>query len=194
MRGVISDRGLPRRTVLVSAVAVAVWGPVRAFAQTSSCTPGTLTPRLTEGPYFKPESPERSVLIEPGIPGAQAVLTGLVLDSACRPVKGALVDLWHADGLGRYDNSGYRLRGHQYTDAFGRYRFETVMPAPYVGRTRHFHVKVQAPASPVLTTQLYFPGEAGNARDGLFRKELLLTLQRDGSASTGSFDFVVVTA
>lgn len=189
-------REITRRAALAAALAMSVSGRF-AFAQATPalvCTPGTLTPRSTEGPYFKPNSPERSMLVEPGVSGAKIALAGLVLDSACRPVKGALVDLWHADGQGRYDNAGYRLRGHQYTDASGRYRFETVAPAPYVGRTRHFHVKVQAPAGPVLTTQLYFPGEAGNARDGLFREELLLALQRDGSASTGGFDFVVATA
>ena len=186
--------GITRRTALGAALALAA--PHFAFAQTTSsalvCTPGTLTPRLTEGPYFKPDSPERSVLFEPGISGSRIVLNGLVLDSAGCPVKGALVDLWHADGQGRYDNAGYRLRGHQYTDASGRYRFETVAPAPYVGRTRHFHIKVQAPAGPVLTTQLYFPDEPGNARDGLFRKELLLALSPD--AASGGFDFVVATA
>lgn len=185
------DHGITRRGALggVLALAAGRW----AFAQTALvCTPGTLTPRLTEGPYFKPDSPERSVLFEPGIPGTRIVLTGLVLDSACRPVKGALVDLWHADGQGRYDNAGYRLRGHQYTDASGGYRFETVTPAPYVGCTRHFHVKVQAPAGPVLTTQLYFPGAPGNARDGLFRKELLLALSQDDAS--GGFDFIVAAA
>ena len=188
-----SDLGLTRRTVLLSAVAAAL-APARGFAQTSACTPGALTPRLTDGPYFKPNSPERSVLTEPGIPGSKIVLSGLVLDSACKPVKGALVDLWHADGQGNYDNSGYGLRGHQYTDASGRYRFETVEPAPYVGRTRHFHVKVQAPGGPVLTTQLYFPGEAGNGRDGLFRKELLITRKQEGPVIAGGYDFTVATA
>ncbi len=178
--------------MLTSAVAAAALGSARAFAQAPACTPGAFTPNLTEGPYFRPDSPERSVLLDPGVSGTKIVLAGLVLDSACRPVKGALVDLWHADGQGRYDNAGYRLRGHQYTDAAGRYRFETVAPAPYVGRTRHFHVKVQAAAGPVLTTQLYFPGEPGNVRDGLFRKELLLALSPD--AASGGFDFVVAAA
>ena len=187
------DLGLTRRTIMVSALAAALVPP-RVFAQAPACTPGALTPRLTEGPYFKPNSPERSVLSEPGIRGSKIVLAGLVLDSACKPMKGALVDLWHADGEGRYDTVGYGLRGHQFTDASGRYRFETVEPAPYVGRTRHFHVKVQALAGPVLTTQLYFPGEAGNARDGMFRKELLMAIRKDGTALAGSYDFIVATA
>ncbi len=69
----------------------------------------------------------------------------------------ALVDLWHADECGEYDNSGFRYRGHVFTDAQGRYRFRTIVPAIYSGRTRHYHVKVQAPRGRVLTTQLYFP-------------------------------------
>jgi protocatechuate 3,4-dioxygenase beta subunit len=55
------------------------------------------------------------------------------------------------------------------TDAAGRYRFLTIMPASYEGRTRHLHVKVQAPGGRVFTTQLYFPGEAHNRSDRLFR-------------------------
>ena len=78
-----------------------------------------------------------------------------------------------------YDNNGYRLRGHQFTDADGRYAFETIVPGLYPGRTRHFHVKFQAANNPVLTTQLYFPGEPDNERDGIFRPELLLTIEGD---------------
>jgi len=63
-------------------------------------------------------------------------------------------------------NTGYRLRGHQFTDEAGRYALETVVPGLYPGRTRHLHVKVQAPNQPVLTTQLYFPGQPSNATDG----------------------------
>jgi protocatechuate 3,4-dioxygenase beta subunit len=84
------------------------------------------------------------------------------------------------------------LRGHQLTDAEGRYRLETVLPGVYPGRTRHIHVKAQAPNRPPLTTQLYFPGEAGNARDGIFDPALLVALAdaADG-ASAARFDFVL---
>jgi protocatechuate 3,4-dioxygenase beta subunit len=53
--------------------------------------------------------------------------------------------LWHADERGEYDNGGFRYRGHLFTDAQGRYHFRTILPALYPGRTRHYHVKVQAP-------------------------------------------------
>ena len=109
----------------------------------------------------------------------------------CRPVANALVDLWHADGAGDYDNRGFRCRGHQFTDAQGRYGFVTVLPARYTGRTRHFHVKVQAANGPVLTTQLYFPDEPGNARDPLFRRDLLMAVMRNGAERMAGFTFVV---
>jgi protocatechuate 3,4-dioxygenase beta subunit len=102
-------------------------------------------------------------------------------------VANALVDLWHADESGAYDNTGFRYRGHQFTDAAGRYRFETIVPALYPGRARHYHVKVQAKGGRLLTTQLYFPGEPGNRRDGLYRPEL----EMKTSKSEGAFDFVV---
>src|SRR5204862_188663 len=83
-----------------------------------------------------------------------------------------------------HDNAGFRLRGHQLTDAEGRYRLETILPGVYPGRTRHIHVKAQAPSRPALTTQLYFPGEAGNARDGIFDPELLVAFAEAGDVAT----------
>jgi protocatechuate 3,4-dioxygenase beta subunit len=159
---------------------------------TPECHDGAAaTPRQTEGPYFKPMSPERTDLIEQGITGQPIDLVGFVLTRGCKGVPGALVDLWQADDKGEYDNTNYRLRGHQYADADGRYRFRTIVPAQYPGRTRHLHVKVQPKGGRILTTQLYFPGEAGNARDGLFRKELLIRTAKNAGSLAGRFDFVL---
>jgi protocatechuate 3,4-dioxygenase beta subunit len=146
------------------------------------------TPRQTEGPYFTPNSPKRTSLLEPGIAGTPLVVTGLVLTRGCRPVANALVDFWQCDGDGRYDTAGYRLRGHQFTDAKGVYRLETIVPGLYPGRTRHIHVKVQAPGQSILTTQLYFPDERRNDRDRIFNSELLL---RMADGKQGRFDFVL---
>jgi protocatechuate 3,4-dioxygenase beta subunit len=115
------------------------------------------------------------------------VVAGRVLGRDCKPVGHALLDFWHADERGEYDNSGFFFRGHQFTDAEGRYRLETIVPAVYPGRTRHIHVKVQARGGPVLTTQIYFPNEPANARDALFAPELVMTVERKGFAT---FDFV----
>jgi protocatechuate 3,4-dioxygenase beta subunit len=163
------------------------------LAATPACGDGP-TPAQTPGPFFKPSSPERASLREPGIPGRPMALQGIVVDRQCRPQPGALVDLWHCDGDGHYDNVGYRCRGHQYADAAGRFRFETVLPALYPGRTRHFHVRVQAPGGLLLTPQLYFPGEPANARDRIWRRELEMAMAESADGPVGSFLFVVEPA
>ena len=166
-----------------------------ALPPTPACDDGDdPTPEQTEGPYFTPDSPGRASLLEAGMAGDRLTLAGTVLATDCRPVRRALLDFWQADAGGQYDNHGYRLRGHQFTDAEGRFRLETIVPGLYPGRTRHIHVKVQAPDRPVLTTQLYFPGEPGNADDGIFNDALLLGdyAERDGGRA-GTFTFVVAT-
>ena len=149
------------------------------------------TPAQTEGPYYTPNTPQRASLLEPGMAGTKLTLSGQVLSTECAPVARALIDFWQADDAGQYDNVGFRLRGHLFTDDQGRYTLETIVPGLYPGRTRHIHVKVQAPNRPVLTTQLYFPGEAGNARDGIYRQELLMALRDVTGGKAGTFDFVL---
>ncbi|MCC6455793.1 MAG: intradiol ring-cleavage dioxygenase [Caldilineaceae bacterium] len=150
----------------------------------------------TEGPYYTPNTPERTSLLEPGITGRNLLLSGFVLKTDCTPVARALVDFWHCDDAGVYDNAGYRLRGHQFTDEQGRYQLTTIVPGLYTGRTRHIHVKVQAPNQPVLTTQLYFPDEPANALDGIFHPSLVVAVsEAAGDADAGMnalFDFVLV--
>ena len=105
-------------------IAAAVLWPVApaAFGQTRPLTCGKVTPKQTEGPFFKTNTPQRITLIEPGSTALKLVVAGQVLSRDCAPVKGALLDFWHADEHGEYDNQGYRYRGHQFTDADGRYR------------------------------------------------------------------------
>jgi protocatechuate 3,4-dioxygenase beta subunit len=164
----------------------------QGLAPTPSCHDGD-EPTIpeTEGPFFTPRSPLRSDLREPGIKGRPVELSGLVLTRSCRPVVGALVDLWQADDSGEYDNQGFRLRGHVFTDAEGRYAFRTIMPGLYPGRTRHYHVKVQAPARPVLTTQFYFPDEPLNRRDDFFHRELVMQVAAAEDALRARFDVVL---
>ena len=160
-----------------------------AAASTDEC-PTQLTPAQTEGPYFKPGSPARTSLIESGMTGTRLVLSGRVLTLACAPVAGATLDFWQADAGGTYDNSGYRLRGHQLTDAAGRYSLETILPGEYPGRTEHIHVKVRPPGKAVLTTQLYFPDVARNQQDSIFDPHLLVTMQNAATGKAAIFDFV----
>ena len=151
------------------------------------------TPAQTEGPYFKPSSPERSNLREKGVKGTVLVLSGKVVDTNCKPVAKALLDWWHADDAGEYDNTGFRLRGHHYTDAQGNFRLETIVPGLYTGRTRHLHVKLQAPNKPALTTQLYFPDDAANKKDFLFKPILLMAVTKENNNVKGNYTFVLKT-
>ena len=107
------------------------------------------------------------------------------------PVVNALIDVWHTNDQGEYDNSGYTFRGHQFTDAEGRYWIETILPGIYPGRVRHIHVKVQAPQQQILTTQLYFPDEPGNQDDFLFDARLLMTVEENNGGQQAVFNFVV---
>jgi protocatechuate 3,4-dioxygenase beta subunit len=152
---------------------------------------GTFTPEQTEGPYYKEGSPEQSTLYESGMAGTRLIVVGYVLDANCQPVPGAWLDFWQADGNGEYDNAGYSLRGHQFTDEQGRYFLETVFPGEYPGRTQHIHVKVQPPGGQVITSQLYFPGSAGNTTDGIFTSATLVTVEDMGDHQVAYYNFVL---
>jgi len=188
-----------RRFLLNTGILAAGWELSRSDAVlsqqlpvTPSCRDGDEpTVRQTEGPFFKPKSPERSDLREAGAGGRSFELSGFVLTRSCRPLQGAVVDLWHANERGEYDNAGFRYRGHVITGSDGSFRFRTIVPAVYSGRTRHYHVKVQAPGSRLLTTQLYFPEEPANLRDGLFQRELMMRVADAGDGVAGRFDFVL---
>ena len=149
------------------------------------------TVEQTEGPFYTPDTPERTSLLEPGISGTRLMVSGYVYDTACEPIPGALLDFWQCDDAGLYDNTGFLLRGHQFADEAGRFELETILPGLYPGRTRHIHVKAQAPNQPVLTTQLYFPDEPANAQDGIFDPALVIDLEDAAEGYQGFFTFVL---
>ena len=161
------------------------------LAATPACDDGP-TPAQTEGPFFSSGSPASADLAADAGSGTRLALSGTVLTTACAPVKGAKLDFWQADDSGEYDNDGFRLRGHVFSDDQGRYQINTVMPGLYPGRTRHIHVKAQAPGGRLLTTQLYFPGEAANARDSIYRKECEVAMaDGPGDGKQANFTFVL---
>lgn len=144
----------------------------------------TLTPRQTAGPFYPDKLPldQDNDLIRmtdhltPAV-GTITNIGGRVLDSSGGPIKGALVELWQADDHGTYIHSRGAQRaardpdfqgyGKFETASDGGYRFRTIKPGLYTGRTRHYHFGITLPGQRLFTTQLYFAGEPGNARDGL---------------------------
>jgi len=178
-----------RRTFLAAALALpaATLAPVAARGQ-QKCL--DLTPGDIEGPFYKAGAPARASLLDPASRAERLVLTGVVSGTDCRPLANLPLDFWHADEHGAYDNAGYRYRGLVRTDAQGRYRLETNLPPPYSGRPRHIHVKLLPPGGKVLTTQLYFPGEARGADRALVVKmERADAEPRGGRRAT--YDFVL---
>ncbi|MDY8108170.1 intradiol ring-cleavage dioxygenase [Fulvimarina sp. 2208YS6-2-32] len=184
--GLVAALAMPH--LAANARAETGFGTVR-LVRTPACGNDPLTPAQTAGPFFSSGSPRKANFTRDSEGGAPILLFGLVLDRDCRPVPGAKIDIWHADAAGRYDNSGFRLRGHQFSDDQGRWRVQTILPGLYPGRTRHIHVRVQPRGGSILTTQLYFPRIAQNRRDGLFDPNLLMAF--DPGAGRGRFDFVV---
>jgi protocatechuate 3,4-dioxygenase beta subunit len=93
-------------------------------------------------------------------------------------VQGAVVEIWQCDHAGHYHHPGDGNRADPAFQGFGRvsvgrdgrYRFRTLRPAPYGGRTPHIHVKVRLDRMELLTTQLYVAGDPGNERDFLWRR------------------------
>jgi len=131
---IISRRGLLRSSTFVGIAAASAACASNVWAQgdlapTPECKdndPATLPE--TEGPFYRPRTPERFDLVEAARRGRLVELSGYVLTRGCRPVERALVDLWHADDGGAYDSRGFRYRGHVFTDEQGRYRFRTIQP------------------------------------------------------------------
>src|SRR5262249_22222436 len=101
------------------------------LSATPACGDHQSTERVVEGPFYKPTTPLREVLRDAGSIGIPLTIEGRVLSSDCRPIAGAVLDVWNCDGNGVYDNEGFRLRGHQFTDREGRFHIETVKPGDY---------------------------------------------------------------
>lgn len=167
---------------------------------TPACDAGATTPWVSEGPFYAPATPLRFDLRPPGLGGITLHLAGRVLDAQCRPLRHAVLDVWQTDPTGRYDHFGYEFRGHQFTDAEGRYELLTLLPASYrflgFWRRRHIHVKVAAPRHRPLTSQVFFPfGEDAGFEDFSFDRRLVCRVLREGSSGVEArFDFVLGAA
>jgi protocatechuate 3,4-dioxygenase beta subunit len=217
------DERLTRGSLLrIAGLAAAGMGLGAAEAETASGGPAAvssglvtcvLTPEQTEGPYYIAGEKVRRNITE-GRPGLPLALHLSVVDvSTCRPIKGAAVDIWHADAGGVYSGESVQntvgktfMRGIQRTNATGLATFQTVYPGWYQGRTVHIHVKVHVAGNIVHTGQLYFPDSltdavyrktpysrraartTRNADDAIFRnggKQSLLRLRKSSAGYVG---------
>lgn len=142
------------------------------------------TPAQTEGPYYPVREPKDADfdLLKNGslayAAGQPAWVEGVVTDLDGQPLKGASIEIWQCDASGHYDHPGdggrvnpaFQGFGRVRLDAQGAFRFRTIQPAPYTGRTPHIHAKIKLGPRELLTTQLYVAGDPGNARDGIYSR------------------------
>jgi protocatechuate 3,4-dioxygenase beta subunit len=152
------------------------------------------TPRDMLGPFYLPDQPSQEDLCRAG-KGERLTVTGRVLGLPdCRPLAGALVEVWQADARGEYTLVGggppdpdCLLRASVKADAEGRYRYSTILPGVYPGRPRHIHYRVSHPDYRVLVTQLYFRGDPNSERVG----DLAVELVKSVAGLAGTFDVVL---
>ena len=207
----LTRSGLLARAGGLAAAALGV-GFLRPGSAPASAVSCILTPEMTEGPYYIAGEKVRRNITE-GRPGVRLELRLSVVDATtCRPISGALVDIWHADAAGEYSGFGAGassrtfMRGIQKTDRTGLAQFVTVYPGWYQGRTVHIHVKVHVGGNVVHTGQLFFSDTltdsvykvspytrrpdrtTRNAQDMIFQNggaRSLLTVRRKGPGYTG---------
>ena len=188
-----------RRSALKSTLGAIALLALPALASSRRALPG-----MTEGPFY-PSLAYRARSLDwdadlttvrgraadgqarPRARGEHLDLVGTLSDANGRIVDGAEVEIWQCDVFGSYRHprgagdqvdEGFQGFGMSKTDARGTYRFRTIRPAPYPGRTPHIHVLLRHPSFGQLISQLFVVGDAGNARDFLYR-----SLSNDDRAS-----------
>ncbi len=206
---------LPRRTML----AAGVIGTAAAALPAGAAAALIPTPRQTPGPFYPNKLPldsDNDLVEVEGRPrpaaGQVTHIFGRVLDQSGRPVTGIRVELWQCDAFGHYhhprDRGGradpnFQGFGRTAVDQEGAFRFRTIKPVAYPGRTPHIHFAVAGAGIERLTTQMYLAGEPLNQRDGILnrvrdplaRARLLVELRADpaleAGALAGRFDIVL---
>jgi len=119
-----------------------------------------------EGPFYTDNPPlmVNNQLANADEPGQKIIISGRVLNLDCSEyIPDTIIDVWHADDAGQYDNESFNLRGYTKTNTEGFYLFESILPGKYLNgntfRPSHIHFKITPPGFPELTTQLYFQGD-----------------------------------
>jgi len=148
-----------------------------------------------EGPFFTANAPSRVVLINKQAKGTRLFLSGRVVDTRCRPIAGAVMEVWQANHKGDYDNRGFRFRATLNTTRKGEFQITTIIPGRYLNgrryRPAHIHVKLHAKGYASLTTQLYFQGDPYNQGDPFIRSSLIMPMRSHKGGKAASYQFVL---
>jgi len=158
-------------------------------------TPCNVTEPTVQGPEYTPNPPiKQGQDFAQGIPGERLVLSGKVLNHmTCKPIEGAVLDIWQTNSTGDYDYKGFNLRGKIVTDKDGNYVLNTVYPESLqlgnITRPSHIHVIVGVPGQPLITTQVYFEDQPN---DAYLKDSLIVKPMTDANGTKiAHFDFLV---
>lgn len=150
------------------------------------------TQRDAEGPYYKAGAPLKTVI---ETEGEVLTITGTIFQSTdcTTPVSNAIIDIWHCDSSGQYDNSGFKCRGLVKSDINGKYSFKTIFPPAYGSRPRHIHFKIRATGFKELTSQIYFKGDPNLQNDFARNAEpsRVLDINKIKGEQRGQFDIYI---
>jgi protocatechuate 3,4-dioxygenase, beta subunit len=195
------------------AAALGLGGAALALAPAAWARGGL--PRMTEGPFYpSPDYRARALDWDADLTevrrsggasralGEVLDLSGVIRDAQQRVIDGVQIEIWqcdvhgsyrHPNGAGAQVDAGFQGFGQTRSDAAGLFRFRTIRPVQYPGRTPHIHVKLRHPSFGERTSQWFVAGESRNAGDGLYRRlspeeraEVDLNLRRadPGAAAT----------
>lgn len=197
------------RNISLSGLGLAVVRPTFAKKQTEEvieCDATTLD-YYGEGPFYTDGPPflENNVLAPEGELGTKLIISGRVLNLDCNAfIPDTIIDVWHADDSGAYDNEGYHLRGYVKSNAQGFYMFETILPGKYLNgasfRPSHIHYKITPPGFSSLTTQLYFEGDdsipgdaAASIKEGTYdaSQRIIPLVENTDGVLEGTFDIII---
>ena len=203
----MTDRHRRLAVARLAALALTPWLPAHAQPERRP------TPALTEGPFYPTEAAvERDADLariagRSAAAGTPLAFTGRVVDTRGRPLSGRVVEIWHCDEYGNYHLVGHRDRttdagfqgwGEARTGEGGDFAFRTIRPPAYPGRTPHIHFTVRNERNRrVLTSQAFFEGDPGNAKDFLYRglgedaRRVTMRLENDGAGLRGALEVVL---
>ena len=200
----VTRREWLERTLILSAAAgcldaLGAQGLDRFMVPAAPCDAKPVLTPAVKAADFKPGAPLRRALADRDTAGTRLSLAGTVSGLTCGRITAARIDLWHADARGAIDTSGYRFRGHQVTDAEGRYAFDTIAPGALSGHAPRLNLRLEIPTkylrkaaqSGTFMTALFFPADPRNAGDPLYRSELAMKAATGAGAGAYVFDVIL---
>jgi len=156
------------------------------------------------GPFYRPGAPIISDLVRPGTKGEVMHFGGVVFQKdGTTPVSNALVEIWHCNENGVYDNTSdeYIYRAAWKTGADGKYHFRTILPVAYNAgptniRPAHIHMRISGTSQQDLVTQIYFKGDKyiatdQSASDPLSKSRILPISQNSKNEKEVKFDIAL---